>query len=65
MLKRNGSFFCITFLVLASPFTLDKNKIKQLKRSLNYICGNECFKYVIDGKLYMKFSVKAQEKNCN
>ena len=27
-----------------------------LKRSLNFFCGNEYFKYVTDGKVDMKFS---------
>ena len=27
-----------------------------LKRSLNFFCGNEYFKYVIDGKVDMKLS---------
>ena len=38
----------------------DQNK--PLKRSFNYISGNEFFKYVIDGKVYMKRSVKARER---
>ena len=36
---------------------------KPLKWSLNIFCGNEYFKYVIDGKVYMKLSVEAREKN--
>ena len=36
---------------------------KSTKWSLNYFCGNEYFKYVIDGKVYKKLSVKAREKN--
>ena len=35
---------------------------KPLKWSLNHICGNEYFKYVIEGNVYMKLSVKAREK---
>ena len=38
-------------------------QIKPLKWSLNYFCGNEYVKYVIDGKVYMKLSVEAREKN--
>ena len=34
-----------------------------LKCSLIYFCGNEYVKYVIDGKVYMKLSVEAREKN--
>ena len=34
-----------------------------MKRSLNYFCGNEFFKYVIDSKVHMKFSVEDREKN--
>ena len=36
---------------------------KSLKWSLNYNCGNEYFKYAIDGKVHMKLSVKAREKH--
>ena len=36
---------------------------KPLKWSLNYVCVNAFFKYVIDGKIYMKLSKKAREKN--
>ena len=36
---------------------------KPLKRSLIYFYGNEYVTYVIDGKVYMKFSVEAREKN--
>ena len=38
-------------------------QLKPLKWSLYYICGKEYFKYVIDGKVYMKLSVKDREKN--
>ena len=36
---------------------------KALKWSLNCFFGNEYVKYVIDGKVYMKLSVEAREKN--
>ena len=36
---------------------------KPLKWSLNYFSGNEYAKYVIDGKVHMKLSVEAREKN--
>ena len=34
-----------------------------LKRSLNFFSGNEYFKHVIDGKVDMKLSDYAREKN--
>ena len=33
-----------------------------LKRSLDFFCGNEYFKHVVDGKVDMKLSDKAREK---
>ena len=36
---------------------------KPMKRSLNYFCGNEYFKYVINSKVHMKLSVEARGKN--
>ena len=36
---------------------------KSLKWSFNYICWDEYLKYVIDGKVDMKLSVMAREKN--
>ena len=38
-------------------------KSKLLNQSLNFFCGNEYFKCVIHGKVYMKLSVKAWEEN--
>ena len=29
---------------------------------IDFFSGNECFKYVIDGKVYLKLSLKAREK---
>ena len=36
---------------------------KTLNLSLNYFCRKGFLKYVIDGKVYMKLSVDAREKN--
>ena len=55
--------FCINFFRAYHVIHAFCEQNKPLKWSLNYICGNEYFKYVIDCKVYMKLSVRAREKN--
>ena len=60
-LERTGCF-CMTFFIAYNVTHARFEENKLLKRSLNSISGNEFFKYVIDGKVYMKLSVKTREK---
>ena len=61
-LKRTGCL-CMTifsaYVIIHTCF----GQNEPLKRSLNYFCGNDYFKYVIDSKVDMKLSVEAREKN--
>ena len=54
---------CMTFFSAYDVFQAWREQSKLLKQFLNYISGNEYFKNVIDGKVYMKLSVMAREKN--
>ena len=53
--ERSGCFF----MTLFSAYQVIQTWCEQnetLKRSLNFFCGNELFKHVIDGKIDMKLS---------
>ena len=61
-LERTGCFRMTSFgTYQVIHYWCEQNKL--FKGPLSYICGNEYFKYVIDGKVYMNLSVKAREKN--
>ena len=53
--ERSGGYFM-------TPFSADQvihtccEQNEPLKRSLNFFCGNEYFKHVIDGNVDMKLS---------
>ena len=54
------------FMAFFSAYQVTQTFCEQnepLKQSLNIFCGEKYFKHVIDGKLDMKLSDKAREKN--
>ena len=53
--ERSGCFFMNLFSASQVIHTCCEQN-EPLQRSLNYICGNEYFKHVIDGKVDMKLS---------
>ena len=53
--ERSGCFFMTLFSAYQVIHTWCEQK-EPLKRSLNFFCGNEYFKHVIDGKVDMKLS---------
>ena len=53
--ERSGCFFMTFFNAYQVIHTWCEQN-EPLKRSLNFFCGNEYFKYVIDGKVDMKLS---------
>ena len=53
--ERSGCFFMTLFKAYQVIHTWCEQN-EPLKRSLNFFCGNEYFKYVIDGKVDMKLS---------
>ena len=53
--ERSGCFFMALFSAYQVIHTWCEQN-EPLKRSLNFFCGNEYFKYVIDGKVDMKLS---------
>ena len=58
--------YWMLFMTILSAFHVIHawcEQIKLLKGLLNFFCGNEYVKYVIDGKVYMKLYVEAREKN--
>ena len=53
--ERSGCFFMALFNAYQVIQTWCEQN-EPLKRSLNFFCGNEYFKYVIDGKVVTKLS---------
>ena len=53
--ERSGCFFMTPFSAYQVTHSCCEQK-EPLKRSLNFFCGNEYFKHVIDGKVEMKLS---------